>query len=81
MVLFRFVNNWLKNKTNSNNTVMFLIFLTRQLWANSVDLEEQSDQSTLLTNPFVSFWAHYSMVEPHCSNFRIIAAIFRVSEF
>ena len=26
------------------------------------------------------FWTHYSMVEPHCSNFRIITAIFRLSE-
>ena len=26
------------------------------------------------------FWTHNSMVEPHCSTFRIITAIFRVSE-
>ena len=24
---------------------------------------------------------HYSMLEPHCSNFRIIIAIFRVSDY
>ena len=27
------------------------------------------------------FWTHYSIVEPHCSNFRLITAIFRVSEY
>ena len=27
------------------------------------------------------FWTLYSLVERHCSNFRIVAAIFRVSEF
>ena len=27
------------------------------------------------------FWTHYSMIKPHCSNFRIITAIFRVSEY
>ena len=27
------------------------------------------------------FWTHYSMAEAHCSNFRIITAIFRVSEY
>ena len=26
------------------------------------------------------FWTHYSMVEPYDSNFRIITAIFQVSE-
>ena len=26
------------------------------------------------------FWTHYSIVEPHCSNFRNITAIFRVSK-
>ena len=26
------------------------------------------------------FWTHYSMVEPHCSNFRIITAVFWVSQ-
>ena len=27
------------------------------------------------------FWTHYSMVEPHCSNFRIVAAMFWESEY
>ena len=27
-----------------------------------------------------TFWANYSMVKPHCSNFRTVKAIFRVSE-
>ena len=27
------------------------------------------------------FWTYYSMVEPHCSNFRIITASFRVCKF
>ena len=70
-------------------------FSDRQVWANSVApfqtaplgkqcrprSEEQSDHS-LHCLPFcLHFLTHYSMVEPYCSNFRIITAIFRVSEF
>ena len=32
-------------------------------------------------NSICIFWSHYSMVEPHCSNFRTITAIFRQSKY
>ena len=32
--------------------------------------------STLFAIPSASFWTHYSMVEPHSSNFRVITTNF-----
>ena len=56
-------------------------FLDRYAWANRAD-PEQSDQG-LHCLPFRlhSAWTHYSVVEPHISNFRVIQQIFWVSEY
>ena len=34
-----------------------------------------------ICNSVCIFWTHDSKVEPHCSNFRISTAVFRVSEY
>ena len=56
-------------------------FSDRQAWANSVDSDqtavpEQSDQGCTVSHSICNFWTHYSMIEPHCLNFRIITSIF-----
>ena len=59
-------------------------FSDRPVWADSVDPDQSA--SLLISVYSVShsicvFWTQYSKVEPHCSNFRIIAAIFQVFEY
>ena len=44
-------------------------------------LEEQSDQGLHYLQFPLHLLAHYSMVAPHCSNFREITTIFWVSEY
>ena len=58
-------------------------FSDRQVWANSVDPDQTPSLIRVYTvcHSVCIFWARYSMVEPHCSNFRIITATFRVSEY
>ena len=53
-----------------------------QVWANSAD----QDRSSLIRvytvcHSAFTFRKHYPMVKPPCSNFRVTAAIFRVSEY
>ena len=66
-------------------TIMFLNFRTdraRQTVKTHIRLllEDQSDQG-LYCSPFRRhFLTHYSMVEPLRLNFRVITAIFQVSE-
>ena len=59
-------------------TVMFLSFRTDRSGqtVNSQIRLLLDPGSTLFAMPSLSFWAHYSMVEPLCSNFRIITAIY-----
>ena len=57
-------------------------FSDGQVLANSAD----PDRSSLIRvytvcNSVCIFWMHDSKVEPHCSNFRISTAVFRVSKF
>ena len=47
-----------------------------KFWANSVDADQ-----TAVCHSVCIFWMYYSMVESHCSNFRIITAIFQVSDY
>ena len=58
-------------------------FLDRHVWANSANPDQTALRpgSTLFAILFASFGLHYSMVDKHCSNFRIITAIFRVFEY
>ena len=59
-------------------------FSNRQAWANSVDPDQTAPDQGLYTvcNSVCIFWSHYSIVEPQCSNFKIITApLFRVSEY
>ena len=63
-------------------TVMILIFWTDWVWANSVD----PDQTAPLVDHclhclLAASFGHYCMVEPHCSNFRIITVIVWVSKY
>ena len=48
----------------------------RKVEVNCVDPDEQSDQALHCLPFHLHFWMHYSLVKPHCSNFRIITAIF-----
>ena len=59
-----------------------LKFSDRYAWANSAyPDQEQSDQG-LHCLPFrLHRWTHYSMVEPHSSNFRVITTNIWVSEY
>ena len=56
-------------------------FSDRYAWANSADLDQTAFRgavwsgSTLFAIPSASFW-HYSKVEPHSSNFRVITTNF-----
>ena len=64
-------------------------FLNREVCANSADPDKTvpSDQtpvrsgSTLSTHSVSIIWALYSMVNPHCSIFRIITSIFGCPNF
>ena len=54
----------------------------RQVLANHVDPDqEQTDQGPHCLPIRMHLWTHNSIVEPHCSNFRIITAVFRVSGY
>ena len=48
-------------------------FLDRQIWANSVDPDQEG---FTVCHSVCTFWTHSSMVKPPCSNFRVIIAIF-----
>ena len=50
-------------------------FSDRQVWANSV-----GRSSLIRIDTVCIFWTHYSIIKPHCSNFRTITAIFQLSE-
>ena len=62
-------------------------FSDRYAWANSVDPDQTAPRgaiwsgATLFFHSICIFWTHYSMVEPNCSNFSIITAVFWVSEY
>ena len=72
-------------------------FSDKQVWANSVDLDqtdEQSDQglhclpcrSSLIWVYTVCYsvcivWTNYSVVKGYCCNFRIVTSIFQMSEY
>ena len=67
------------NQLNQNQTFLqvwryrkYPKFSDRYAWANSADPEEQSDQVWSVCRSVYIVWAHYSMVEPHSSNFRVI---------
>ena len=47
-------------------------FWDRYAWANSADPEEQSDQGLHCFHSVCIIWTHYSMAEPHSSNFWVI---------
>ena len=53
-----------------------------QVWANSADPDQRSSPIRVYTvcHAVCIFRMHHTMVKPHCSNFRIITASFRVSE-
>ena len=63
---------WRKCQNGSN-------FLDRQAWANSGD-PDQTAPRTVCCSVYI-FRMQCSMVKPHVSTFRIVTAIFRVSEF
>ena len=58
-------------------------------WANSADPNQTARgaargavwSGSTVCHSVCIVWTYYSMVEPHCSNFRIITAIFWVSEY
>ena len=50
-------------------------FSDRQALANIVDPDHTASKDTVCHSICI-FWTRYSMVEPHCSNFRIITTIF-----
>ena len=49
-------------------------FSDRYAWANSADPDQTAPLIRVYTvcHSVCIFWTHYSMVEPHCSNFRVI---------
>ena len=59
-------------------------FSDRYAWANSAD-PDQTAPSLIRVYTFCHsvciVWTHYSMVEPHSSNFRVITTNFWVSEY
>ena len=53
-------------------------FSDRKVWANSVNPDQTAPSLIMVytvCNSVCIFWTHYSVVEPHCSNFRIITAM------
>ena len=56
-------------------------FSDRQVWANSVDPDQSLIKVYTVCNSVYVFWANSYVVKQFCSNFRIITAIFWVSEF
>ena len=56
-------------------------FSDRKVWADIVDPDQTAPIRVYTVCYSVCiFWTHYFMVEVHCLNFRMITAIFRVSE-
>ena len=58
----------------------------RQLLQEQSDQSDSSYRSSLIRvytvcHSICTFWKHYPMVKPRCSNFRVITAVFWVSEF
>ena len=56
-------------------------FSDRQVWANSADPDQTAPRSSLIRvytvcHSVCIVWTHYSMVDPHSSNFRVITTIF-----
>ena len=58
-------------------------FSDRYAWANSADPDQTSSLIRVYTvcHSVCIVWTHYSMVEPHSSNFRVITTTFGVSEY
>ena len=61
-------------------------FLDRYAWANSADPGQTAPRSSLIRvytvcHSVCIIWTHYSMVEPHSSNFRVITTNVWVSEY
>ena len=58
-------------------------FSDRYAWANSEDPDQTAPSLItvyIVCHSVCIFWTHTSMAEPHCSNLRIITAIFPVSK-
>ena len=56
-------------------------FSDRYVWANSADPDQTAPRSSLIRvytvcHSVCTVWTHYSMIEPHISNFRAITTIF-----
>ena len=64
----------LTNCQNLKVNEMFLCFRTDR--SGQTPREEQSDQVYTVCHSVHIFWTHYSMVNPLCSNFRVITANF-----
>ena len=72
---------WMSRHTSfikKDYTVMILSFLDRYAWANSADPDQRSSLIRVYTvcHSLCIVWTHYSMVEPHSSNFRVITTNF-----
>ena len=52
------------------------LFLNRYVWAYSADPDQTAPRVYTVCNSLCIVWTHYSMVEPHSSNFRVITTIF-----
>ena len=61
-------------------TVMILSFRMDRSWQTVQTQRSSLIRVYTVCNSVCIFWTHDSIVEPHCSNFRISTAIFRVSE-
>ena len=47
-------------------------FSDRYAWANSADPDQTAPRVYTVCHSVYIVWIHYSMVEPHSSNFRVI---------
>ena len=62
-------------------------FSDRYAWANSADPNQTALEGSSLIRVYTVchstciIWTHYSMIEPHSSNFRVITTNFWVSEY
>ena len=67
----------IRNCCNCRN---ILKFSDRQVWANSADPDQTAPRSLIrvytVCHSVCIVWTHYSMVEPHISNFRVITTNF-----
>ena len=70
-ILFAFVVKSYRN---------FPKFSDRQVWANSADPDQTAPRGAIrvytVCHSVCIVWTHYSMVEPHSSNFRVISTNF-----